>query len=124
MTPSDTVGPLFFSIPPMRAWKLDAPDYLKGATIRITDIQPTGYINAYCVPKTWIVTRFDAERPEHRLETAEPLVWLQKMDGAETFKAELVAFEHDADAERRAMDDSPKPINFGGPGRTLLDRLE
>src|SRR3990167_6666867 len=91
------VGPLFhlLGLPQMEAWKLEAPAYLKSATIRITDIQPSGYINVYCHPYKGTPTRFDAEHIEQRVETAECFIWTQKIDGAESFKLELVAFEHD-----------------------------
>lgn len=93
---------MFFMIPPAEPVQLPAPRYVKALTIRVTNIQPSGYVNVYTQPFKGMPTR---------IEAASSIVGVQKMDGAQSYTLELVSAEPDKEAERRANE--PQPIYIG-----------
>lgn len=106
---------MFFTIPPSLPHELGAPDYLKAITLRVTEIQPAGFVYIYFTPFPGMPVRFDAEHYEQRLPADRPLIWTQLQDGAETFRLELVSFEADKEAAARANEPQPmrmRPDSF------------
>ena len=101
---------MFFTIPPAKPVALPISEsvYLKAVTLRV-EVAPSGYANVYSDPFKGLPARFDAEHPQQRIETYSPHIAVQLMDGAESFRLELLGFEEDAEAKREAAQGSDVP---------------